>query len=126
LILSGNPAGEQAALLATFAGLQELQLMSTSAGMIGNAAVLIGALMTFLFHPSGPQVVRVASWGMLVMTVLGMALTGLLILNSAAWPFLDPPTKGGLLGGIVGAGIGGVLQWGFILFLFRKNRVVVA
>jgi hypothetical protein len=118
--LSSAPGGVQAALFITFPGLQEAQFTTTAAGMLGNAAVLIGALMSFLFHPNGAKVVRVASWVMLVAVVLSAGVTGTLVTNSAAWPSLDAPTKGGLIGGVVGGAIGGALQWGLILFLFRK------
>jgi hypothetical protein len=118
--LSSAPGGVQATLFMTFPGLQEAQFATTGAGMLGNAAVLIGALMSFLFHPSGAKVVRVASWAMLVAVVLSAGVTGMLITNSAAWPSLDAPMKGTLIGGVVGGAIGGALQWGLILFLFRK------
>ena len=120
--LSGTAGGVKGAFFAVFPGLRDVQFLATSAGMIGNTAVLIGALMSFLFHPGGPRVVRAASWTMLVIVAIGMALTGVVISNSEAWRSLDAPTRGSFIGGIIGAAIGGVLQWVLILFLFRKTR----
>jgi hypothetical protein len=34
---------------------------------------------------------------------------------------LDAPTKGAMIGGLVGGTIGALLQWGFLLFLFRNH-----
>ena len=120
--LSSDPSGPQAQLLLLFPGLGEVQFLANSTGMIGNAAVLIGALLSFLLHPSGNSIVRITSWAMLAGVVIASLLTAAVVLNLSAWPLLQPEAKASLLGGIMGGLIGGVFQCGLIIFLFRGFR----
>jgi zinc-ribbon domain len=122
LSFMSGPTGVQGLLFRAFPGLQDIQFLTTSAGMVGNAAVLIGAVMSFLLHPAAAKVVRVSSWAMLLTIGVSTVVTGAVIFGSAAWPSLEAPARGSLMGGLVGGAIGGLIQWGLILFLFRKSR----
>jgi hypothetical protein len=55
-------------------------------------------------------------------TALEAAITYFAVTEADAWLTLDAPTKGALIGGLVGATIGTFLQWGLILFLFWRNH----
>ena len=122
--LFGNPSDLQALFYQSFPTLQIKNLIGFSLALLGDAALVIGALMAYLDHPNGTRVVRVTSYSMIALTILLVAFSGLAVFGSDAWPALDAPTKGAVIGGLVGGTIGAFLQWGFILVLFRKCHSV--
>jgi hypothetical protein len=120
--LTTDPAGIQAALYRSFPGYQQAALMGSSLAFTGNAALLVGALMSFLYHPHGRTVVRVTSGIMIAAIVLQTVVTINLIVASTTWGSLDGASRSSFMGGFVGAAIGGaVIQWGLVLFLFRNR-----
>jgi hypothetical protein len=117
-----DPEGIEATIYSAFPGLQAATFIGNSLGLIGNSALLVGAFMSFFYHPHGRAVVRITIWIMIGVGVLTTAFAVNSVVSSSAWETLDAPRRGALLGGIVGAAIGGVLQGGLILFLFRNRQ----
>lgn len=120
-VLWASPSGVRAALLESFPAFAGVELFGASVGFIANSAVVIGALLSNSFHPSGPRVVRISCWTTILMMLLMSALSLLILTQSASWPQLAGPTKASLIGGVVGGFVGGVGQFALILFLFRKR-----
>jgi hypothetical protein len=119
--LYGTPSSTQVALLQTFPSLQTKTLIGLSFALIGDTVLIIGALMAHLNHPNGTKVVRITSYSMIGLTFVLVVITLFAVTGAEAWPTLDAPTKGALLGGLVGGTIGALLLWGFLLFLFREQ-----
>ena len=120
--LYGNPAGVEAALYQAFPALQSTSFFSTSMGMVGNSALLIGALLVFLRHPKGNKTVRVTSYCMLIAIFCMFVASYFAVTEAEAWQTIDGPTKGSLIGGLAGGVLGGMFQWGLVIFFFRKKR----
>ena len=120
--LYGNPSNVQVLLYQTFPALQIKNLIGFSFALLGNAVLVIGALMAHLNHPNGAKVVRATAYSMIALTALLVAIACFAVFGSDAWPTLDAPTKGAMIGGLIGGTIGAVFQWGLILFLFRKCK----
>jgi hypothetical protein len=116
-----DPAGLRATLFRSFPGYQTTAFMGTSLGLVGNSVLLVGAFMSFFYHPHGRTVVRVASWAMIAVILLLTLVTINLVVSSSTWESLGGSTRDGFLGGLVGGALGGALQWGLILFLFRTR-----
>lgn len=119
--LFAGPIGNQRFMYIAFPGLAELSLLGSIIAMGGSTAILIGALMSLLYHPAGANVVRITSWAMLAISILMGFITGIIMLTSSAWPSIDESTKLPLIGGAIGGVIGGLVQWGLILYLFRRR-----
>lgn len=120
--LYGTPNNIQSTLYQTFPWLTIKAYIGLSLGMVGNAVLIIGALMSYLNHPKGPQTVRVISYSVIASITLESVITFFALTGADAWPRLDAPTKGALIGGLVGGTIGAFLQWGLILFLFWRSH----
>jgi len=120
----GNPSDLQTLFYQYFPTLQIKNLIGLSLALLGDTALVIGALMAYLDHPNGTRVVRVTSYSMIALTILLVGFSCLAVFGSDAWPALDAPTKGAMIGGLVGGTIGAFVQWGFILVLFRKCHSV--
>jgi hypothetical protein len=105
----------------SFPGYQGASLVLNSLGLLGNSALLVGALMSFFYHPNGRTVVRVTSWTMIAVMVLAELLIGNLFVSSPTWETLDGQTKGGIIGGLIGGAVAGFIQWGLMLLLFRNR-----
>jgi len=118
-----DPAGTDATMYRSFPGYQGASLMLNSLGLLGNSALLAGALMSFFYHPIGRTVVRVTSWTMIAVIVLAEVFIGNLLVSSPIWESLDGQTKGGIIGGFIGGAVAGFIQWGLLLLLVR-NRLV--
>jgi hypothetical protein len=120
--LTTEPAGVRATFYRSFPGYQEVVLIGVSLSLVGNAALLVGAFMSFLYDQLGRTVVRVTSWIMIALIVLQTFITINLVVSSSTWETLDSPTRDGLMGSFVGAALGGaVIQWGLVVFLFRAR-----
>ena len=117
--LYGTPSSTEAALSQTFPSLQIKTNLGQSLALMGYAVLIIGALMAYQNHPTGAKVVRVTSYFMIAVTIVLVVITFIVVTGAEAWPTLDAPTKGALIGGLVGGAIGAFLQWGLLLFLFR-------
>ena len=120
--LYGTPNSIQATLNQIFPSLQIKAYLGLSLGILGNAALIIGALMSHMNHPKGVKAVRFTSYLMIISTALASVITYFAVTGADAWLALDAPTKGALIGGLVGGTIGAFLQWGLILFLFRQKH----
>lgn len=118
--LYGAPSASQVAILQTFPGFQIITLLGLSFALMGNTALIIGACMSYSDHTAGVKVVRVTSYLMIAATVILSAISYLGVTGSQAWPTVDPAVKGGLTGGLVGGMIGAFIQWGLLLYCFRK------
>jgi hypothetical protein len=121
-LMNSYPSGIQADLYRAFPALNGIALFSDSIAMIGYSTLLIGALMGLLRHPKACKTVRITSYCMLVAQLAMAALTLFAITLAPAWLLLDAPTKGSLLGGIIGGALGVVFVWGLLLFLFRRSK----
>ena len=119
--LYGSPNSTQVALLQTFPSLQNETFLKLSFALIANTALIIGALMAYLNHPTGAKVVRVTAYSMIVITIASCVTTFFSITLAEAWRTLDVPIKGALIGGLVGGTIGAFLLCGLLLFLFREQ-----
>lgn len=120
--LYSDPAGVEAALFQAFPALQGTSLFGAMFGLLGNSALLVGVLLAFLRHPKGHKTVRVTSYCTFAAIVVLFVVSYFLVTGAPAWQTLDAPSKAGLIGGLSGGIIGGALQWGLVLFLFRKSR----
>jgi hypothetical protein len=98
--ITANPAGIQAILYRSFPGYQEVAFMTASLSLAGNSALLIGALMSLLYHPRGSTVIRATSWIMIAVVLVYTALALTLFVSSATWQSLDGPTRGSLVGAL--------------------------
>ena len=118
--LYGTPSSTQLAFQQSFPSLAIKTYIGLSFALIGNVVLIIGAFMAHLNHPSGAKVVRITSYSMIGLTFVLVVITYFTVTGAEAWPTLNAPTKGALIGGLVGGTIGALLQWGFLLFLFRN------
>lgn len=116
-----GPNVQQAALQAAFPVLAVASVLGSGFGLLGNVLLLIGATLAILSHQNGCKTVRVASWSMLALVVIltGLSLVG--VMNAPIYVRLDTPTRWSLVGGVIGGGVGGVIQWGLLLFFFRSK-----
>jgi TPR repeat protein len=120
--LYGNLSNVQALLYQAFPALQIKNYIGYSFALLGNAVLVIGALLAHQNHPNGVRVVRVTTYAMIGMTVLLVAIGCFAVFGADAWATLDATTKGAMIGGMIGGIIGAVIQWGLILFLFRNCK----
>ena len=122
-ILYQEPSGARRELIDLFPSLQIVGLFGSSVGMVGNITLLVGALLSFLMHPKGNMVVKATAWSMILITILICISSKLVITTgSSNWPDLDNRLKTSIIYGLSGSIIGGLVQWGIILFLFRKAK----
>ena len=100
--LYGNLSNVQALLYQAFPALQIKNYIGHSFALLGNAVLVIGALMAHQNHPNGVRVVRVTTYAMIGMTVLLVAIGCFAVFGADAWATLDAPTKGAIIGGLIG------------------------
>lgn len=115
-----NPTGSAETLSELFPGAYQAGLVDKSLGLLLNTALLIGVLLSFLNHPNGNRTVRVVCGSWIAVAVLWTFLILSIMTTSPNWNSADLAVKHALIGGIVGYGIGSVLQNSLILFLFWK------
>jgi len=105
-----------------FPSIQTYTLLGSSASILGNCALLIGAWLTYSMEERGLKIIRLTPK---LMMFAGCLLTFLSLddmTSNMNWDRLDAATKGGIVGGAIGAAIGGLIQYGLILFLFRERK----
>ncbi len=95
-------------------------LVGNSVGLLFDSALLMGIFLSFLDHPNDNRTVRVVCGSWIAFSVLWALLMLGSVTASPNWNSADPAVKYPLIGGIVGGGIGSVLQNSLILFLFWK------
>ena len=122
MFIYSDPPELDVALHEAFPGLGLTSILSIALGMFGDAAIAIGALLSFFRHPKGNKVSRISAYVMLVTTLMLAAMTYFAVTSESAWQTLDSSMKGGLLGGIIGGAAAGLAVYGLIAFLFRKSR----
>ena len=110
--LYGTPNNIQITLIQTFPSLQVKTNIGLLLGMLGNTVLIIGALMSHMRHPKGPQTIRVTAYSMMASAVLLSVISYFAVTGADAWEALDGQIKGTLIGGIVGGLIGALIQWG--------------
>ena len=121
-LLYGTTGGSLAAMFETFPALNTTTLLSTSVGITGHTALLVGTSLSFLRHPRGNQIVRLSCIGLILAILITAILNHIIITSSDVWATLPNNFRGGLVGGVIGAAIGGIAQWSVVMFLFRKRR----
>ncbi len=119
--LSTGPPGPLRALLVLFPGLNlTRELFGPVGGVAANIGLLIGALLAYFKHPHGNRVVRITCYLIWIPSFAVGASSIADSIRSPQWSSLNPATSGGVIGGMIYV-ILGTLQFGFILFLFRKK-----
>ena len=118
----GLPSSIEVQLFQIFPELQTTGFLSNSLGFVGSTAVLIGAILSLLDHPNGKRTVRITCLSMLSVVLLFTTLSLLNFTGSPHWSSIDLPVRGSLIGGVIGGAIGAAIQWGLILYLFRKRK----
>ena len=114
--------GVAAALYSSlFPSFRNASVLNCAAGVIGNAALLVGTCLTFIRHCNGAKVVRVSCYCMLLLSLLLFTAAYFSITAGDAWRNLNASTQASITRGLVGALVGNILQWGIVLFLFRKR-----
>lgn len=59
----------------------------------------------------------------MLLAIVGMfAASYFAVTGSDAWATLDAATRGSLISGLIGGMLGGLFQWGLVLYFFRKRR----
>jgi len=117
-----QPSQEITALITMFPSIQMYRLTSSLAATLGNCAILLGAWLAYCSDTRGVSIVRISSTLMIAWACLCTFFYLDDLTSRANWDLLEPTTRGGLVGGAVGAGIGSILQLGLYLFLFRKSK----
>jgi len=117
-----EPSGETATFNALFPGTATIRMAGENIAVAGALALLIGTTLSFVQHRHGNKTVRVTCYCMIGCMFLSVTSLFLAMGLSPSWGSLDAPTKGAVIGGLIGAGIGGMFEWGLILFFFRKRR----
>ena len=115
-----NPTGSVEQLSELFPVVYQAGLVGKSLELLFNTALLIGILLSFLDHPNGNRTVRVVCVSWIAFGVLWALLMLGIVTASPNWNSADLAVNYPLIGGIVGYGIGSVLQNSLILFLFWK------
>ena len=90
--------------------------------LISNTIILIGAILSYVFHPFGNNIVKTMSIISIFAILLFSILSYRAIVNSESWDKLNDVIRSSVVGGIIGGGIGGILEFGIIFLLFRKYR----
>ena len=112
-----GPTTREVVLYNAFPGLESIALMSTSAWIIGSAALVIGAILAQLDHSAGTATVRATSWAMIAYILLATIMILNCCHSAPAWNRLNEVEQLNVTSGLVGAAIGGVLQFGLILLM---------
>jgi hypothetical protein len=120
--LAVGPTAREAVLDNAFPGLENIGLMCIGAWITGSAALLIGAILAQLDHPAGTTTVRVTSWAMIAYVLFATVRTLTCCQSAPAWNQLKEVEQLNFTSGLIGAAIGGVLQFGLILLLLRPRR----
>ena len=102
--------------------LMPLKLLGLALGLLVDTCVLIGVLLALAGSRAGHRVVRIASIAALVV-FLPLAMLGLLVvMGSPAWSGFSGPLSAAFVGAVVGGMVGTVVQFGLLLYLFRRSR----